>query len=104
MMTTSHPLAKLSKAQTPRVNFHGERRSNLTHSTTDPDAMLARKSRGAGAVLASRGHLLAENRNGLVVSTMTTRACRSAERHAALLMAEGLAGRTPGHARRSQGL
>ena len=69
MMTRSHPLAKLSKAQTPRVNFHGERRSNLTHSTTDPDAMLARKSRGAGAVLASRGHLLAENRNGLVVST-----------------------------------
>jgi hypothetical protein len=41
-------------------------------------------------VLAYRGHLLTENRNGLVVSTLTTRAYGSAERDAALLMAEGL--------------
>ena len=28
----------------PTVNFHGEKRSNETHeSTTDPDALLARK-------------------------------------------------------------
>jgi IS5 family transposase len=75
------------------VNFHGEKRSNQTHcSTTDPDAMLARKSRGTGAVLAYRGHLLTENRNGLVVSTLTTRAYGSAERDAALLMAETLPG------------
>jgi hypothetical protein len=52
--------------------------------------MLSRKSRGSGAVLAYRGHLLTENRNGLVVSTLTTRAYGSAERDAALLMAEGL--------------
>ena len=77
----------------PTVNFHGEKRSNQTHcSTTDPDAMLARKSRGTGAVLAYRGHLLTENRNGLVVSTVTTRAYGSAERDAALLMAEALPG------------
>jgi transposase len=77
----------------PTVNFHRERRSNQTHrSTTDPDAMLARKSRGSGAVLAYRGHLLTENRNGLVVSARTTQAYGSAERHAALLMAEGLPG------------
>jgi hypothetical protein len=44
----------------------------------------------AGAVLACRGHLLTENRNGLIVATLTTRAYGSAERHAALLMAEGL--------------
>jgi hypothetical protein len=31
----------------PTVNFHGEKRSNETHaSTTDPDALLARKARG----------------------------------------------------------
>jgi len=31
----------------PEVNFHGEKRSNDTHiSTTDPEAMLARKTRG----------------------------------------------------------
>ncbi len=77
----------------PTVNFHREKRSNQTHcSTTDPDAMLARKSRGSGAVLAYRGHLLTENRNGLVVSTLTTRAYGSAERDAALLMAEALPG------------
>ena len=77
----------------PTVNFHREKRSNQTHcSTTDSDAMLARKSRGAGAMLAYRGHLLTENRNGLVVSTLTTRAYGSAERDAALLMVESLPG------------
>lgn len=77
----------------PTVNFHDEKRSNLTHcSSTDPDAMLARKSRGTGAVLAYRGHPLTENRNGLVVSTLTTRAYGSAERDAALLMTESLPG------------
>src|SRR4029077_8262521 len=80
----------------PTVNFHGESRSNETHcSTTDPDAMLARKSRGTGAVLAYRGHLLTEGRNGLVVSTLTTRAYGSAERDAALLMAESLLHQPP---------
>jgi transposase len=87
------PPAETSEGSNPTVSFHGERRSNRTHcSTTDPDAMLARKSRGTGAVLAYRGHLLTENRNGLVVSTLTTRAYGSAERDAALLMAEALPG------------
>jgi transposase len=77
----------------PTVNFHGEKRSNDTHrSTTDPDAMQARKSRGTPACLAYRGHLLTENRNGLVVSTRTTQAYGSAERDAALLMAEQIPG------------
>src|SRR5207247_11313151 len=90
------PLAvRSAEGSNPTVNFHGEQRSNQTHcSTADPDAMLARKSRGAGAVLAYRGHLLTENRNGLVVSTLTTRAYGSAERDAALLMAEALSGTT----------
>jgi transposase len=69
----------------PTVNFHGEKRRNDTHfSTTDPDAMQARKSRGSAAMLAYRGHLLTENRNGLVVSTHTTQAYGTAERDAAL--------------------
>ena len=87
------PAVRSDEGSNPTVNFHGEQRSNQTHcSTADPDAMLARKSRGAGAVLAYRGHLLTENRNGLVVSTLTTRAYGSAERDAALLMAEALPG------------
>jgi transposase len=87
------PAAGAGEGSNPTVNFHGEKRSNQSHcSTTDPDAMLARKSRGTGAVLAYRGHLLTENRNGLVVSTLTTRAYGSAERDAALLMAETLTG------------
>jgi transposase len=87
------PAAGTEAGPNPTVNFHGEKRSNQTHcSTTDPDAMLARKSRGTGAVIAYRGHLLTENRNGLVVSTRTTQAYGSAERDAALLMAESLPG------------
>lgn len=87
------PTNGTDEGSNPTVNFHREKRSNQTHcSTTDPDAMLSRKSRGSGAVLAYRGHLLTENRNGLVVSTLTTRAYGSAERDAGLLMAEGLPG------------
>src|ERR1700730_396171 len=87
------PINETVEGSNPTVNFHREKRSNQTHcSTTDPDAMLSRKSRGSGAALADRGHLLTENRNGLVVSTFTTRAYGSAERDAALLMAEGLPG------------
>ena len=34
----------------PTVNFHGEKRSNETHeSTTDPDALLARKGQRQGS-------------------------------------------------------
>jgi transposase len=87
------PATGTGEGSNPTVNFHRERRSNETHcSTTDPDAMLARQSQGTGAVLAYRGHLLTENRNGLVVSMLTTRAYGSGERDAALLMAEDLPG------------
>ena len=87
------PAADSQGGSNPTVNFHGERRSNETHcSTTDPDARLARKSRTNPALLSYRGHLLTENRNGLVVSTRTTQAYGSAERDAALLMAEEIPG------------
>ena len=81
----------------PTVNFHGEKRSNQTHqSTTDPQAMLYRKSGGSESKLSYLGHVLMENRNGLVVDTRLTRATGTAERDAALDMA----GRIPGGTKR----
>ena len=66
-------------------DFHGERRTNDTHaSTTDPDARLHRGGPGKEAKLCFMGHVLMENRNGLVVDAMTTRASGTAEREAAI--------------------
>lgn len=77
----------------PEVDFRGEKRSNATHaSTTDPEAMLARKGRGKEAKLCFAGHVLMENRNGLVVDVTLTRATGTAERAVALEMLEGLPG------------
>ena len=68
-------------------DFHGERRSNETHgSTTDPEARLYRKGRGKEAKLCFMGHVVTENRNGLVVSARTTLATGTAEREAGLEM------------------
>jgi hypothetical protein len=79
-------------------NFHKEKRSNETHaSTTDPDARLARKSDGEGAKLAFTGHLLMENRNGLVVDARLTHATGTAEPAAVLQMLQALPG--TGHKR-----
>ena len=77
----------------PTVNYRGEKRTNQTHcSTTDPQAMLARKGPGKEAKLSYHGHLMTENRSGLVVNTQVTTAYGSAECHAGLLMAEQLPG------------
>jgi len=77
----------------PTVNFHGEERSNDTHeSTTDPDALLARKGNGKEAKLSYNGNLLIENRNGLIVTTEVFQANGTAERDAALVMLEQLPG------------
>jgi len=77
----------------PTVNFHGEERSNDTHeSTTDPDALLARKGNGKEAKLSYNGNLLIENRNGLIVTTEVFQANGTAERDAALVMMEQLPG------------
>jgi transposase len=68
----------------PTVNFHGERRSNATHqSTTDSDARLATKGSGQAAKLSYLGHVLMENRHGLVVDATLTLATGTAEREAA---------------------
>jgi transposase len=71
------------------VDFHGEKRKNETHeSTTDPEARLFKKSKGSEAKLGYLGHVLMENRNGLLVETFLTEANGRAEREAAMLMAE----------------
>lgn len=66
-----------------KVDWKGEKRSNETHeSVTDPDAKLRRKG-GEGAKLVYHGHVLSENRNGLVVATEVTRADGNPEPEAA---------------------
>jgi transposase len=68
-------------------NFHGEKRRNDTHSsTTDPDARLFRKGAGKEAKLCHMGHLMTENRNGLIVDARLTEANGTAERTTALDM------------------
>jgi len=77
----------------PTVDFHGEKRSNQTHaSTTDPDALLARKGSGKEAKLSYSGHVLMENRNGLVADVEVLQANGTAERDAALVMIEAIPG------------
>jgi transposase len=81
------------QAEVREANFHGETRSNDTQcSTTDPEARLYKKSKGSEAKLSSLGHVLMENRNGLLVQTVVTPAEGTAERNAALLMAEKIRG------------
>lgn len=71
----------------PTRNFRGEPRRNETHaSTTDPEARLYKKATGQAAQLAYLGHLLTENRHGLIVDALATEATGTAERDAALLM------------------
>jgi transposase len=68
-------------------DFRGEKRSNDTHaSTTDPDARLFKKAAGQASKLCHMGHVLMENRNGLVVDATLTTATGTAEREAATTM------------------
>jgi transposase len=77
----------------PTVNFHGEKRSNQTHeSKSDPDALLARKSKGKEAKLSYSGNLLVENRHGLIVDSRVWEATGTAERYAALDMLQHIPG------------
>ena len=76
-----------SHGQLPR-----ERRRNDTHqSTTDPEAMLHRKGKGKEAKLAYLGHVLLDNRQGLVANVCATHATGTAERDAAVLLLEASA-------------
>src|SRR6266852_5944234 len=70
----------------PEVNWRGEKRSNETHqSKTDPEARLARKG-AVPAKLCYAGHVLMENRNGLVVDVELSEASGRAERETGLRM------------------
>jgi transposase len=70
-------------------DFHGQKRKNDTHSsTTDPDARLFRKGAGKEAKLCHMGHLMIENRNGLIVDARLSEANGTAERTTALAMIE----------------
>jgi transposase len=81
------PTAPPDDPGNPTVNFHGESRRNDTHqSTTDPDAQLARKGAGREAKLSYAGHVLLDNRHGLVANVCVTAATGTAEREAALLL------------------
>ena len=75
-------------------DFHGEKSSNETHaSTTDPDARLYKKATGQASKLCHMGHVVMENRNGLVVDGVLTLATGVAEREAALTMLDRRASR-----------
>ncbi len=79
------------KPSNPDVDFHGQKRTNETHgSRTDPEAKLYRKGRGKEAKLSHMGHVLAENRNGLIVTIVATEANGTAERTATLDMLDDL--------------
>jgi len=66
--TPSEPPEPPAGGRNAEVDFHGQRLSNDTHrSSTDPEARLYRKGRGREAKLCFMGHLLMENRNGLIV-------------------------------------
>ncbi len=85
----------------PTVTFRREKRSNATHaSVTDPDARLARKSRGQGSQLAYLGNVLMDNRHGLVVATHVTQPGYHAECESAVEM---LASLPPSSRRRTLG-
>ena len=58
-----------------------------THeATTDAEARLYRKSSSGAVVPSYLGHVITENRNGLVVAAMATQSGNAAEREAALKM------------------
>lgn len=77
-----------------QADWKGKRRSNDTHaSTTDPDARLFRKSHSTAAILSYQGHVLMENRSGLVVGAVVTHADGMGERAAALAMLDALPGK-----------
>lgn len=92
----SDPPAPGSGGSNPDVDFRQQKRKNDTHaSTTDPDARLLRKGKGKEAKLCFMGHVLMENRNGLVVDTSLTLASGTAERDAAADMIYNIPGSRP---------
>ncbi len=87
--TASGPSSAAGGGRNAERDFHREKRKNDTHSsTTDPDARLFRKGAGKEAKLCHMGHLMMENRNGLIIDARLTEANGTAERATALDMIE----------------
>ena len=79
------------KPRNADVDFHGEKRTNETHeSRTDPESRLYRKSAGQESKLSHMGHVLSENRHGLILGITASEASGTAERTAALEMIDEL--------------
>ncbi len=71
------------QGRNPHVDFRGKPRKNDTHqSTTDPEARLYRKGDGHESKLSYLGHVVMENRHGLVVGCEVTEANGYGERAA----------------------
>jgi transposase len=69
------------------ANFPKEKRRNDTHaSTSDPESRLYRKAAGREAKLCYMGHATMENRHGLAVAGLVTKATGTAERRASEAM------------------
>jgi len=68
-------------------DWRGEPRSNDTHeSTSDPESRLYRKSNAAPALPSYLGHVLTDNRHGLVVNVQASTSDGMAERDVAAQM------------------
>ncbi|BAM02700.1 IS5 family transposase [Phycisphaera mikurensis] len=79
------------KSRNPEQDFHGQKRSNATHrSVTDPEAKLYRKGDGQPAKLSHMGHLLVDNRSGIIVGMKLSEANGFAERETALELVDTL--------------
>ena len=77
-----------------QADWKGKPRTNDTHeSTTDQDARLFRKSNNTASILCYQGHVLMENRTGLVVGAVVTHADGTGERAAALAMLDTVPGK-----------
>jgi hypothetical protein len=77
-------------------NFRREKRSKKTHASTfDADAKLYRKGEGQESRPCFMGHVLMENRNGLVVMGDVTQATGTAERDSALDLIDRDDGESP---------
>jgi transposase len=86
------------KSDPPRrgTGARGRKLLRDTHeSTTDPEARLFRKSWSTAALPSYLGHVITENRNGLIVAAMATQAGNAAEREAGLEMLTRLKRRGP---------
>ena len=79
--------------QRAKGDFRGIKLSNSTHrSTTDPDALLARKSNAHPAQPSYRGHVLMDNRHARILDFKVTQAVDTGGRDAAKDMAAVIPG------------